>query len=71
MKKTKRTSINRRSFVKLLPAAGAAGLVVSTTPLKALAQMPTPSPSPRPSPTPPLRITKEMMHNAENKIQIW
>src|SRR5438309_377910 len=70
MKKTKRTSINRRSFVKLLPAAGAAGLVVSKTPLKALAQMPTPSPSPRPSPTPPLRITKEMMHNAEKLIGI-
>src|SRR5206468_8715148 len=70
MKKTKRTSINRRSFVKLLPAAGAASLVVSNTPLKALAQMPTPSPSPRPSPTPPLRITKEMMHNAEKLIGI-
>src|SRR5712692_10082158 len=70
MKKTKRTSINRRSFVKLLPAAGAAGLAVANTPLKALAQMPTPSPSPRPSPTPPLRITKEMMHNAEKLIGI-
>src|SRR5256712_4546325 len=68
--KTKRTSINRRNFVKLLPAAGAAGLAVSKSPLKALAQMPTPSPSPRPSPTPPLRITKEMMHNAEKLIGI-
>src|SRR5438094_3354067 len=68
--KPKSERINRRSFVKLLPAAGAAGLVVSKTPLKALAQMPTPSPSPRPSPTPPLRITKEMMHNAEKLIGI-
>src|SRR2546428_11683574 len=73
MKKPERPKnkrFNRRTFVKLLPAAGAAGLAVSTTPLKALAQMPTPSPSPRPSPTPPLRITKEMMHNAEKLIGI-
>jgi Asp-tRNA(Asn)/Glu-tRNA(Gln) amidotransferase A subunit family amidase len=61
--------INRRSFVKLLPAAGAAGLTVSGLPLKALAQAPTPTPTPRPSPT-PLRITKEMMHNAEKVIGI-
>ncbi|PYS26121.1 MAG: hypothetical protein DMF75_22675, partial [Acidobacteria bacterium] len=39
MKKSKRTSINRRNFVKLLPAAGAAGLAVSQMPLKALAQI--------------------------------
>src|SRR2546423_6625943 len=71
MKKQKRTSINRRNFVKLLPAAGAAGLAVSKSPLTAFAQTPTPgaSPSPRPSPT-PLRITKEMMHNAEKLIGI-
>src|SRR5256712_2328082 len=68
--KTKRTSLNRRNFVNLLPAAGAAGLAVSKSPLKALAQAPSPSPSPRPSPTPPLRITKEMMHNAEKLIGI-
>src|SRR2546427_8061510 len=70
MKKTQRTSINRRSFVKLLPAAGAAGLAVSKTPFKALAQTPTASPSPRPSPTPAPRITKDMMHNAEKLIGI-
>src|SRR6267142_4234717 len=69
MKKRKRTSINRRNFVKLLPAAGAAGLVISNSPLSALAQTPTPSPRPSPSPT-PLRITKEMMHNAEKLIGI-
>ena len=68
--KLKSDRINRRSFVKLLPAAGAAGLAVSKSPLKAFAQTPTPSPSPRPSPTPPLRITKEMMHSAEKLIGI-
>src|SRR5207237_6016133 len=65
-----KSAINRRSFVKLLPAAGAAGLAVSSAPLKAIAQTPTPSPSPGPSPTPPLRITKEMMHNAEQLFGI-
>jgi Asp-tRNA(Asn)/Glu-tRNA(Gln) amidotransferase A subunit family amidase len=67
MKKPKRKSINRRNFVKLLPAAGAAGLAVTKMPLKALAQTPspTPMPSPSPSPTPPLRVTKDMMRAAE------
>ena len=69
MKKSKRTSINRRNFVKALPAAGAAAIAVSNAPLKSLAQTPTPAPSPSPSPT-PLRITKEMMHNAEKLIGI-
>ena len=66
---SKSGGIDRRSFVKLLPAAGAAGLTVSSLPLKVLAQTPSPTPSPRPSPT-PLRITKEMMHNAEKVIGI-
>ena len=65
-----KSSINRRTFVKLLPAAGAAGLTISSLPLPAAAQMPTPTPLPRPSPTPPLRITKDMMHNAEKLIGI-
>jgi Asp-tRNA(Asn)/Glu-tRNA(Gln) amidotransferase A subunit family amidase len=65
--KKKRGGLDRRSFVKLLPAAGAASLTVSSLPLKALSQ--TPTPTPRPSPT-PLRITKEMMHNAEKLIGI-
>ncbi|HXM47661.1 MAG TPA: amidase [Pyrinomonadaceae bacterium] len=65
----KKSGLDRRSFVKLLPAAGAAGLVVSSSPLKAIAQMPTPTPTPMPSPT-PLRITKDMMHNAEKVIGI-
>jgi Asp-tRNA(Asn)/Glu-tRNA(Gln) amidotransferase A subunit family amidase len=73
MKKSKRTSINRRNFVKVLPVAGAAAIVASKAPLNALAQTPSPSPSPiaGPSPSPtPLRITKEMMHNAEKLIGI-
>src|SRR5260370_5866073 len=65
-----RSEINRRTFVKLLPAAGAAGLAISSLPLPAAAQTPTPTPSPRPSPTPALRITKDMMHNAEKLIGI-
>jgi Asp-tRNA(Asn)/Glu-tRNA(Gln) amidotransferase A subunit family amidase len=67
--KKKRTSINRRNFVKALPAAGAAAIAVSKAPLKALAQTPSPTPPPSasPSPTPP-RITKDMMHNAEKLI---
>ena len=66
---SKKTGIDRRSFVKLLPAAGAAGLTVSALPLRGLAQTPTPTPTPRPSPT-PLRITKDMLHNAEKVIGI-
>ena len=68
-KTQKKSGISRRSFVKLLPAAGAAGLTISGLPLTTLAQTPTPTPlpSPRPSPT-PLRITKDMMHNAEKVI---
>jgi Asp-tRNA(Asn)/Glu-tRNA(Gln) amidotransferase A subunit family amidase len=64
----------RRSFVKLLPALGAAGLTATKLPLDALAQTPssspTPTPSPSPSPTPAPRITKEMMHEAEKLIGI-
>jgi len=71
MKKTKRTSINRRNFVKVLPAAGAAALAVSQAPLRTLAQTPTPTPAPSATPSPaPMRITKEMMHNAEKLIGI-
>jgi Asp-tRNA(Asn)/Glu-tRNA(Gln) amidotransferase A subunit family amidase len=58
-----KTSNSRRSFVKLLPALGAAGLAATKLPLEALAQTPTPSPSPSPTPAP--RITKEMLHTAE------
>src|SRR5262249_42666088 len=63
--------LNRRTFVKLLPAAGVAGLAVSNSPLKMLAQTSTPTPTPSPSPSPtPLRITRDMMHQAEKLIGI-
>lgn len=73
MKKLQRKSINRRTFVKLIPAAGAAGLAVSSVPLKSLAQAPTPTPTPLPSPRPsptPLRITKDNLQHAEKLIGI-
>src|SRR5215217_7746121 len=71
-KKPRKTNVNRRTFVKLLPALGAAGWTATKLPLDALAQTPspTPVPSPSPSPTPALRITKEMMHQAEKLIGI-
>src|ERR1700752_3294000 len=62
--------VGRRSFVKLIPVMGAAGLAVTRMPFEALAQTPTGSPTPMPSPTPALRITKEMMHQAEKLIGI-
>ena len=69
-----RVKLGRRKFVKLLPAMGAAGLVVSKMPLDALAQTPaaspSPLPSPSPSPTPAPRVTKEMLQQAEKLIGI-
>jgi len=67
-----KTSESRRSFVKLLPALGAAGLAASNLPLNTLAQTPTasPVPSPSPSPTPAPRITKDMLHVAEKLMGI-
>ena len=63
-------NLNRRTFVKLVPALGAAAL---TTPhlnlATALAQGPSPSPTPTPTPT-PLRVTKEMLQQAEKLIGI-
>ncbi len=82
VKKSKAASeavcVNRRAFVKLVPTLGAAALVVphlhisptlkqvpSPTPL------PTPSPTPSPTPTPaPLRVTKDMLRQAEKLIGI-
>lgn len=66
--------INRRTFVKLIPALGVATAVTPQLEMiSALAQMPSPtptvSPSPSPSPSPaPLRVTKEMMRGAEQLI---
>src|SRR5262249_39544900 len=61
--KKDRTGVDRRTFVKTLPALGLAGVAASRLSLDVLAQTPTPSPSPSPTPAP--RITKEMMHQAE------
>ncbi|PYS69274.1 MAG: amidase [Acidobacteria bacterium] len=77
----KRTKISedldRRAFVALLPALGAAGVAAANFPLNAAAQTPAPSPlpsptptaMPSPSPTPP-RVTKEMLRNTEKLIGI-
>src|SRR5690242_12754009 len=71
MKKNKtKANLDRRNFVKLLPALGAAGLTVSNLPRETLAQTPSLTPSPSPSPTPLPRVTKEMMHQAEKLIGI-
>lgn len=69
-------SVDRRNFVKLLSALGAASVV--TSPLDfhmAMAQsLPTPSPVSSPSatqtPTTPLRVTKEMLRGAEQLFGI-
>jgi Asp-tRNA(Asn)/Glu-tRNA(Gln) amidotransferase A subunit family amidase len=67
--------LNRRSFVKVLPAIGVAGLAASQLPVPVLAQIPAPTPSPSVAPSPSaspesLRITKDMMHQAEKLIGI-
>ena len=65
----RKQKLDRRTFVKTLPALGVAGLTASSFPLSSLAQTPSPAPAqtptPSPSPTPAPRITKEMMHTAE------
>ncbi len=62
-------SIDRRSFVKLVPALGTAIVVAPRLPIKALAQTAVPTPTPSPSPA-PLRVTKEMLRQAEKLIGI-
>ena len=68
--------LNRRTFVKLVPALGAAALATPHLNIaSALAQgpSPTPSPTPLPSPSPtpaPLRVTKDMLRQAEKLIGI-
>lgn len=67
-------TVDRRAFVKLVPALGAAALAVPhlhTT--SVIAQTPTPSPVPSSSPSPspaPLRVTKDMLKQAEKLIGI-
>jgi Asp-tRNA(Asn)/Glu-tRNA(Gln) amidotransferase A subunit family amidase len=64
--------LNRRTFVKLIPALGAAAIADPHLQiLSALAQTPSPAPvaSPSPSPT-PLRVTKDMLRGAEQLFGI-
>jgi Asp-tRNA(Asn)/Glu-tRNA(Gln) amidotransferase A subunit family amidase len=67
---------SRRTFVKLVPAVGAAAVVaprlrIATTFAQTPATTPTPSPTPIPSPSPaPLRVTKEMLRQFEKLIGI-
>src|ERR1051325_2369660 len=70
LKKSSRKSITRRTFVKTLPAAGAAAVVAAKTPLTALAQTPTPSAQASPSPSPQPRIKKDDLDHAEKIIGI-
>ena len=56
--------LDRRTFVRILSAVGAAA-VISPQLTRAQSPTPTPTPSPSPSPTPALRVTKEMLHAAE------
>ena len=67
-------AVDRRTFVKLVPALGAAALATPHLNIaSALAQSPSPSPTAMPSPTPtpaPLRVTKDMLRQAEKLIGI-
>lgn len=68
--------LDRRAFVKFVPALGAAAIASAHLNLtSALAQVPSPTPSvsplPSPSPSPtPLRVSKEMLRQAEKLIGI-
>jgi Asp-tRNA(Asn)/Glu-tRNA(Gln) amidotransferase A subunit family amidase len=69
----KNKAVNRRAFVKLVPALGAAALASPQFAISALAQNPSASPTPIPSssPTPaPLRVTRDMLKQAEKLIGI-
>ena len=60
--------LNRRTFVKLVPALGVAAATMPNVVTKSPAQTPTPTPTPSASPTPtpaPLRVNKEMLRGAE------
>src|SRR5947209_8473105 len=71
MKKSNHKSIDRRTFVKVLPAAGAAVVAVTKSPLRALAQTATPSPQPSPTSSPaPTRVKRDDLKHAEKIIGI-
>ena len=57
--------VDRRSFVKLLPAAGAAGIAVTKLDVSLAAALQQPQASQTPQ-----RVTKEMLHAAEQLIGI-
>ncbi|MGI8836795.1 MAG: amidase [Pyrinomonadaceae bacterium] len=72
-RKAETSQLNRRSFVKLVPALGTAIVVAPHLQLGSLAQTPSPTATPLPSPSPspaPLRVTKEMLQQAEKLIGI-
>ena len=64
--------LNRRSFVKLIPALGVATIASPQLQIiAALAQTPSPTPVASPSPSPaPVRVTKEMLRGAEQLFGI-
>src|SRR6266550_2905594 len=63
--------LDRRSFVKILPALGVAVAAGTNLSIPTRAQTPTATPSPSPSPSPtPMRITKEVLHEAEKLFGI-
>src|SRR5437588_10476094 len=71
MKKSKRKSITRRDFVKVLPVAGAAAIVATKAPLNALAQTPIPTPQASPSASPAAtRVKKDDLKHAERIMGI-
>jgi Asp-tRNA(Asn)/Glu-tRNA(Gln) amidotransferase A subunit family amidase len=67
-------SLDRRTFVRLVPALGAAALATPHLNIaSALAQVASPTPTPLPSPSPsptPLRVSKEMLRQAEKLVGI-
>ncbi|HLN99086.1 MAG TPA: amidase [Pyrinomonadaceae bacterium] len=71
---TQPRTVNRRAFVKLVPALGAAALAtphLSVTAARAQTPSPAPNATPSPSPTPaPLRVTKDMLRQTEKLIGI-
>jgi Asp-tRNA(Asn)/Glu-tRNA(Gln) amidotransferase A subunit family amidase len=74
--KSEAKDLTRRKFVKLVPALGVAALAAPhLNVLSSLAHGPTPTPSPTPLPSPspsptPLRVSKEMLRQAEKLIGI-
>ncbi len=71
-KNSQHSELDRRSFVRIISALGAAAVAaphLNTSSVLGQTPSPTPSPSPRPSP-PPLRVTKEMLRGAEQLFGI-